>query len=137
MIEHGEIDSVDARLGGVAPAIIPSDAAEGVADITVEDMETLRAGLERTSGPSYGAWIASSNWLADALVRPFEAEPGGRMPYSTGRTHILGAALVEASGKTLLALARERLGVPPARHRNTVMGARSAGLSIWAETRWL
>ena len=34
------------------------------------------------------------------------------MPYSTGRTHLLGAALAEASGKTFFTLARERLGVP-------------------------
>ncbi|OCW58787.1 serine hydrolase domain-containing protein [Hoeflea olei] len=111
-IERGEIDGVDARLGDVAPAIIPPDATDGVADITMEDLVTLRAGLERTSGPNYGAWIASSNWLADALGRPFEAEPGGRMLYSTASTHILGAALAEATGESLLALARTRLGAP-------------------------
>lgn len=78
----------------------------------MEDLVTLRAGLERTSGGNYGAWVSSRNWLADALTRPMVAEPGGRMLYSTGSTHILGAALTEATGQSLLALARERLGRP-------------------------
>ena len=74
--------------------------------------ELLRAGLERTSGPNYGAWIASRNWVADALRRPMVARPGGRMLYSTGSTHVLGAALSEATGKSLLSQARDRLGDP-------------------------
>jgi CubicO group peptidase (beta-lactamase class C family) len=41
-----------------------------------------------------------------------EDEPGGRMLYSTGSSHILGAVLARASGKSLHALAREWLGAP-------------------------
>lgn len=111
-IDRGEIASVTASLGKVAPAILPSGATPGAADITMEDLVTLRAGLERTSGPNYGAWVSSPNWLADALTRPMEAEPGGRFLYSTGSTHILGAALTEATGQSLLAQARNRLGRP-------------------------
>jgi CubicO group peptidase (beta-lactamase class C family) len=40
------------------------------------------------------------------------ADPGRRMLYSTGSTHILGAALARASGESLLAQARARLGEP-------------------------
>lgn len=111
-IARGEIGGVDATLEDVAPGIIPANATEGVADITMEDLVSLRAGLERTSGPNYGGWIASGNWIADQLTRPFVAEPGGRMLYSTGSFHVLGAALAEATGKSLLALARERIGGP-------------------------
>lgn len=111
-IDRGEITSVDATLGTVAPGIVPVGAAPGVADITMEDLVTLRAGLERTSGANYGAWVSSPNWLADALGRPMIAEPGTGMLYSTGSTHILGAALAEAAGQSLLALARGRLGTP-------------------------
>ncbi|GLQ57024.1 serine hydrolase domain-containing protein [Devosia nitrariae] len=118
-IDRGEIDGVGARLGDVAPTIIPADATQGVADITMEDLVSLRAGLEPTSGPNYGRWVESGNWLAFALRRPMVAEPGGRMIYSTGTTHILGAALAEATGESLLDQARSRLGevmdfeVPP------------------------
>nr|WP_135502205.1 serine hydrolase [Roseovarius aestuariivivens] len=111
-IDRGEIAGVAARLGDVAPGLIPADATEGVGGVTMEDLVTLRAGLERTSGGNYGAWIASANWIADALRRPMVAEPGGRMLYSTGSTHVLGAALTEATGETLLGQMRARLGQP-------------------------
>lgn len=111
-IDRGDIVSVDATLAQVAPDILPPNATDGAAEITMEDLVTLRAGLERTSGGNYGAWVSSRNWLADALTRPMVAEPGGRMLYSTGSTHILGAALTESTGQSLLALARERLGRP-------------------------
>ncbi|WP_152465408.1 serine hydrolase [Sulfitobacter sp. THAF37] len=111
-IARGEIASVGATLAEVAPGILPADATPGAGDITMEDLVTLRAGLERTSGPNYGEWVSSRNWLANALRRPMVAEPGQRMLYSTGSTHILGAALAEATGQSLLALARDRLGRP-------------------------
>lgn len=109
-IDRGEIAGIDARLGDVTPDIIPADATEGVADITMEDLVTLRAGLQSTSGASYGGWVASDDWIADALSRPMVARPGGRMIYSTGTTHVLGAALTAATGDSLLDLARDRLG---------------------------
>jgi CubicO group peptidase (beta-lactamase class C family) len=111
-LDRGDIPSVTATLGQVAPGIVPQGATPGAADITMEDLVTLRAGLERTSGANYGGWVRSRNWLADALGRPMVARPGGRMLYSTGSTHILGAALAEATGRTLLQQARERLGAP-------------------------
>jgi CubicO group peptidase (beta-lactamase class C family) len=111
-IERGEIPSVHARLGDIAPDLIPSDATDGVADITMEDLVTLRAGLESTSGGKYGAWVSSANWVAYALRQPMVAQPGGRMIYSTGSTHVLGAALTKATGMSLLAQARERIGRP-------------------------
>jgi CubicO group peptidase (beta-lactamase class C family) len=111
-ISRGEVPGVGARLGDVAPGLIPSGAAAQVPDITLEDLVTLRAGLERTSGPNYGAWVSSSDWVADALRRPMVSRPGGRMLYSTGSTHVLGAALAVATGRSLLAQARDRLGDP-------------------------
>lgn len=111
-LDRGDVPAITASLAEVAPALLPADATPGAADITLEDLVTLRAGLERTSGPNYGAWVSSRNWIADALTRPMVDEPGGRMLYSTGSTHILGAALAEATGQSLLAQARQRLGAP-------------------------
>lgn len=111
-IDKQEITSVEATLQDVAPRLLPPNATPGSEKITMEDLVTLRAGLERTSGSNYGAWINSPNWIADALTRPMVAEPGQRMLYSTGSTHILGAALTEATGQSLLTLARARLGTP-------------------------
>jgi CubicO group peptidase (beta-lactamase class C family) len=111
-IERKEIARVGATLRDVAPRLIPANATPGVAAITMEDLVSLRAGLEPTSGARYGAWVQSPNWVAYALRRPMIDAPGGRMIYSTGSSHVLGAALAIAAGKSLLALARERLGAP-------------------------
>jgi CubicO group peptidase (beta-lactamase class C family) len=111
-LDRGELPAIEATLGDVAPGLIPRGADPRVASITIENLVTMQAGLERTSGANYGGWVSSSNWVANALGRAFVAEPGTRMLYSTGSFHVLGAVLAEVSGKSLLALARERLGQP-------------------------
>ena len=111
-LDRGEIPSLNATLADVAPQLIPQGADPRVGAITVEHLVTMQAGLERTSGANYGGWISSSNWVANALLRPFLAQPGSRMLYSTGSFHVLGAVLSEVSGESLLTLARSRLGRP-------------------------
>jgi CubicO group peptidase (beta-lactamase class C family) len=111
-LDLNEIPSLEATLGEVAPEIIPSDADPKVAAITIGNLVTMQAGLERTSGANYGGWVSSNNWVANALSRPMVTEPGTRMLYSTGTTHVLGAVLSEVSGQSLLSLARSRLGDP-------------------------
>ena len=106
------VGSIDATLGEVAPALVPPGADPRVARLTLEDLVTMRAGLERTSGSNYGAWVASANWVEDALSRRFVAAPGGPMLYSTGSFHVLGAALASAAGRDLHALAGDWLGAP-------------------------
>src|SRR5690606_13456348 len=69
-----------------------------------------QAGLGSTSGANYGAWVNSRNWVRAALARPFEDEPGGRMIYSTGSTHLLSAILTRQSGRSTQQLARDWLG---------------------------
>jgi CubicO group peptidase (beta-lactamase class C family) len=111
-IDRGEVPSVAARLGDLAPGLVPPDGDPRVADLTMAQLVTMTAGLERTSGANYGSWISSRDWVGDALSRPFVAEPGTRMLYSTGSFHVLGAVLAEVSGQSLLTLARTRLGAP-------------------------
>ncbi|MEM9492275.1 MAG: serine hydrolase, partial [Myxococcota bacterium] len=111
-LDREEIPSVGSTLAEVAPRLIPPGADPRVGAITIEHLVTMQAGLERTSGANYGAWIGSADWVADALSRRFVTEPGRRMLYSTGSFHILGAVLSEVSGESLLTLARTRLGDP-------------------------
>ncbi len=111
-IDRGEISSPQQTLANTAPRLIPKGVDPRVAKITIEHLLTMQAGLERTSGVNYGGWVQSADWVANALMRPFVAEPGSRMLYSTGSFHVLGAVLSEVSGESLLALARSRLGQP-------------------------
>lgn len=50
------------------------------------------------------------NSLDAPLAQPFEDEPGGRMLYSTGSTHLLSAILTQVTGRSTLDLARDWLG---------------------------
>ncbi len=111
-ISRGEITGVDASLRQVAPMLIPRRANSDVGGLTMEDLVTLRAGLEPTSGTNYGKWIESRNWVADVLSREMIDRPGGRMIYSTGTTHVLGAAIAVAAGRSLRDIAVERIGEP-------------------------
>lgn len=82
------------------------------AAITVEDLLTMRAGLQSTSGPNYGAWVTSRNWVQHALSRPLVADPGTGMQYSTGSSHLLSAILARVTGTSTWAFAQAALARP-------------------------
>ncbi len=91
---------------------VPAGADPRVNAITVGHLLSMRAGLEGTSGANFGGWAAARDPVAYALTRPFVEEPGGEMIYSTGTTHVLGAVLAAAAGRSLADLARDWLGAP-------------------------
>ena len=107
-LERGEIESVEQTVAELLP-----ERAEGLAAakrrITLADLLSMQAGLASTSGPAYGAWVASSDWAAAALERPLEHPPGEEFSYSTGSSHLVAAILTRATGEDLLAYARRHL----------------------------
>jgi CubicO group peptidase (beta-lactamase class C family) len=82
------------------------------ATITIENLLTMRSGLQSTSGEDYGPWVRSRNWVRYALDRPMVSDPGTSMEYSTGTSHILSALLTRATRKSTLQFANEVLGKP-------------------------
>jgi CubicO group peptidase (beta-lactamase class C family) len=88
----------------------PADAAKRA--ITVENLLSMRSGLESTSGRNYGAWVTSKNWVRFALARPLESTPGEEMEYSTGNTHLLSAILTAATKRSTWQYAQEALAKP-------------------------
>ena len=80
--------------------------------ITIEDLLTMRSGLESTSGENYGRWVSSRNWVRYALERPMVSDPGTSMEYSTGTSHILSAILTRAAGTSTHQFATEVLARP-------------------------
>jgi CubicO group peptidase (beta-lactamase class C family) len=80
--------------------------------ITIEDLLTMRSGLESTSGRNYGAWVRSPNWVRFVLSRPLEAAPGETIEYSTGNTHLLSAILTRATRRSTWQFAQETLARP-------------------------
>jgi CubicO group peptidase (beta-lactamase class C family) len=80
--------------------------------ITVEDLLTMRPGLESTSNRNYGAWVQSRNWVQYALSRPMLADPGEWMDYSTGNTHLLSAIITKVTGSSTWQFANDTLARP-------------------------
>lgn len=106
-IDKGLLTGVDQPIAPILREDIPEDADARIETITVGNLLSMQAGLAPTSGPNYGAWVASRNWVRAALDQPFEADPGGPMLYSTGSSHLLSAILTEVAGQSTLATARE------------------------------
>lgn len=107
-VDRGLLD-VDATLDRFFPDLIDDPAKRG---ITVEDLLTMRSGLETTSNRNYGRWVQSRHWVRHVLTRPLVAQPGTRMIYSTGNTHLLSAIIAKASGMNTHRFARRHLGEP-------------------------
>jgi len=80
--------------------------------ITIEDLLTMRAGLESTSGRNYGRWVQSPHWVRFALSRPMVSDPGTDMQYSTGSSHLLSAILAKATKVSTFQFANDALARP-------------------------
>ncbi|NLS05406.1 serine hydrolase [Rhizobium sp. P32RR-XVIII] len=109
-ISKGLLEGPDQTIAPILKADLPQSPDPRLNEITVGNLLSMQAGLGRMSGPNYGRWVSSRNWVRFALSQPFDDEPGGRMLYSTASTHLLSAILTKVSGKPTLALAREWLG---------------------------
>lgn len=109
-IEKGLLEGPNQRIAPILKADLPSSPDPRLNDITIGNLLSMQAGLDRMSGANYGRWVSSRNWVRFALSQPFVDQPGGEMLYSTASTHLLSAILTKVGGKSTLALAREWLG---------------------------
>ena len=111
-IERGVLKGADQPVAEVLRDDFPASPDPRLFRVTLGNLLSMQAGLERQSGRNYGAWVSSRNWVRAALAAPFVAEPGGRMLYSTASSHLVSAMLTRAAGRSTLALAREWLDIP-------------------------
>lgn len=111
-IEHRVFTDVDQPIAPIFAGFLPPTPDPLLGRITIDHLLSMRAGLDRTSGPNYSRWTQSADWVRYILARPFVDQPGGGMLYSTGDTHLLSAALTRVTGRSTLALMRDWLGGP-------------------------
>jgi CubicO group peptidase (beta-lactamase class C family) len=111
-IDRKLIPGVSAPIAPYFPELLGAGADPQKRKITIEDLLTMRSGLESTSIRNYGAWVQSPNWVRFVLTRRLTGQPGVDMIYSTGNYHLLSAILTKASGASTLAFAREALAKP-------------------------
>jgi CubicO group peptidase (beta-lactamase class C family) len=108
-IDKGVLEGTEQRIAPLLRNKLPDNPDPRIEEITIGNLLSMQAGLGRTSGPNYGPWIASNDWVRAALARPFARDPGEGMLYSTGSTHLLSAILTRAADKSTLELAEEWL----------------------------
>lgn len=108
-IDKGVLAGVDQPIAPLLQDQLPQNPDPRLKDITIGHLLSMQAGLERTSGRNYGGWVVSDNWVKSALSRPFVAEVGGKMQYSTGSTHILSAIIMRETGQNTYELANKWL----------------------------
>lgn len=111
-IDAGYIESVQEPIANYLPEYMASLEDTAKLSITIEDLLTMRSGLETTSNRNYGRWVLSDDWVAFALQQPLVAEPGTRMLYSTGSTHLLSAIITRATGMDTKTFAERELTSP-------------------------
>jgi CubicO group peptidase (beta-lactamase class C family) len=111
-VEQGFIGGVDVTIDNYFNDILAEQVQADKSAITLANLLSMQAGLETTSNRNYGAWVLSKDWVRFALNQPMESNPGTRMHYSTGNTHLLSAILTQATGMSTLQFARKHLAEP-------------------------
>lgn len=112
-IDRGDLEGPGQPIAPILQDQLPDDPDPRLATVTLGNLLSMQAGLERQSGANYGAWVSSRNWVRAALAAPFTQDPGGRMQYSTASTHLVSAILTRVTGRSTLELARDWLDAVP------------------------
>src|SRR5690606_39050251 len=62
-IDRGLLEGVDQLVAPLLSDHLPSNPDPRLASVTIGNLLSMQAGLERTSNENYGGWIASGNWV--------------------------------------------------------------------------
>lgn len=111
-IREGFLEGTHQTLGEFFPDYFRENPDSVKESITIRNLLTMRSGLETTSFRNYGRWVLSDNWVRFALSQPLEEEPGGRMVYSTGTSHLLSVILTRETGMSTREFAEQYLFNP-------------------------
>lgn len=118
-IGHGEVPGVDARVLPLLREHDTSKAPAGLAEATLEDLLTMRLGMEwhETDRPAditntTFAMELSPDWVQFTLSQPMEAEPGTKWVYNSGASHLMSAILRAHTGMTADRYAEQHLFGP-------------------------
>mgnify|MGYP001191754885 CR=1 FL=1 len=102
-LDTGDLASIHEPIGAFFAGHFASIADRAKRAITLEDLLTMRSGLEWNEWAGTTIQMtASPDWVRFVLERPLAHPPGERFSYSTGDTQLIAAALQQATGMTLL-----------------------------------
>ncbi|HEY3262940.1 MAG TPA: serine hydrolase [Pseudonocardiaceae bacterium] len=109
-LDEGRLRSVDQTLFELLPpyrtAMTPAVRA-----ITLSQLLTMTAGLPGDEGRSYPKMMDSEDWVRGILAEG-PTQPSGQFRYASAGSHLLSVILSEATGRSVLDYAREKLFTP-------------------------
>jgi len=115
-IQRGEIPGVDAPVFELLTDHDLSDLDPRVRTATLEDLLTMRLGIEwhETDRPLDDTNTTlqlekSANWVQFTLGQPADADPGTMWAYNSGASHLMSAIIRQATGFTVDVYAEEHL----------------------------
>jgi CubicO group peptidase (beta-lactamase class C family) len=98
-LDKGYIKNTDQRVVDFFPQRTFDNLSERKQAMTLDDLLTMRSGLEWVEGdPAYREMYTSPDWLKVVLDKPMAAEPGRMFNYCSGCSHVLSAIVQEATG---------------------------------------
>jgi CubicO group peptidase (beta-lactamase class C family) len=118
-ILRGEIPGVEARVFELLAAYDLSALDPRVRDATLEDLLTMRLGIEwhETDRPIDDTNTTlqlekSDDWVEFTLSQPADSDPGVKWAYNSGASHLMSAIIEQATGRTTAEYAEDNLFGP-------------------------
>lgn len=118
-IQRGEIPGVKTPVFELLSDYDLSGLDPRVRDATLEDLLTMRLGIEwhENDRPLDDTNTTlqlekSDNWVAFTLAQPADSDPGAKWSYNSGGSHLMSAIILQATGLTTAEYAEEHLFRP-------------------------
>jgi len=110
-LDEGHLRGVDQTLAELLPAHAAAMAPQ-VKAITLRQILTMTGGLPADPPAGLPGFTTTGDWVASILRAGTEQPPGQGFSYSSAGSHLLSAILAEATGRSTLDYAREKLFTP-------------------------
>jgi CubicO group peptidase (beta-lactamase class C family) len=110
-LDEGVLGSVDQTLSELLPEYAAIMAPD-VAGVTLGQVLTMTAGLPEDPRAATTPHYLTEDWVAAILSGGLEQPPGEGFAYASAGSHLLSAILVEATGRSVLDYARDKLFNP-------------------------
>jgi len=112
-LDKGYIDETDQRILDFFPDEAFANLDHQKEDMTLEDVLTMRAGLEWEEGDAaFGAIYSSPDWVKFMLDKPMTLPAGSQFNYCSGCSHLLSAILQQTTGMNTGDFAEQTLFKP-------------------------
>ncbi len=129
-LDKQQIDRTDRRIVDLLPKRTIANLDQRKRDMTLEDVLTMRSGLDwKEQDASIAALYRSGDWVQFMLDKPMVVSPGSTFNYCSGCSHLLSAILQETTGLKTRDYAERHL-LKPLGISNAQWAADPAGTSI-------